>query len=103
MNRRFVIAGFLIGLAAFLAANVYSYSQAFPPCCDLTVAFGLPFPLGRFGGLVGQVSFFFTGILIDSLIAMFASLALGWLFSKALPFVFTSMRNVKLWHLGTRL
>jgi hypothetical protein len=69
---------FLCCVGLFISANIYSYHQAVPPCCDASISFGVPFELGRVGGYVGGTSIRMSGLIADALIAICGSLILGW-------------------------
>ena len=45
---------------SFVAANVYDYHVAEPPC-DFSTSFGFPFPLGMTGGQFSDTSFIKVG------------------------------------------
>jgi hypothetical protein len=70
--------GFLCGLALFAAANIYSYLQVVPPCCDFFGPFGVPLEIGGYGGFAGQTYILWSGVLANALIAVFVSVVLGW-------------------------
>ncbi len=103
MKHRFFIAGSVIGLVAFVAANAYAYHLAIPPCCDATIDFGVPFALGNHGGYFGGTRLLFGGLFIDGVIAVVASAAFGWLFALAVPLMIRFLRDARVWHLRTRL
>lgn len=68
------IVTFMVGMSLFAAANLYDFSHSSPPCCDLGVQFGLPFPLGSTGGYAGGTHLHLRGLLLDALIAVAASI-----------------------------
>ena len=103
LKRGFFIAGFVIGLVAFVSANAYAYHLAIPPCCDASIDFGVPFALGNYGGYFGGTRFLPGGLFIDGAIAVLASLAFGWLFAITLPPIIRFLTNARVWHLRTRL
>lgn len=71
--------GFLCGIALFIAINVYSYSQANPPCCDFSAPFGVPFELGHYGGFVSSTHLRWSGVVANMFVAVCASYICGWL------------------------
>jgi hypothetical protein len=102
LNRKFFIAGFVVGLLAFVAANAYAYHLAIPPCCDATIDFGVPFTLGNYGGYFGGTRFLLGGLFIDGVLAVVASAVFGWLFAIAFPPIIRFLRRARVWHLRTR-
>ena len=102
MKRLFFIIGFFLGIAIFIASNIYAYQVAVPPCCDFSISFGFPFPLGRTGGFVGGTSFIVWGLFLNSAVGIVASLGFAWLFAKLLPPLVDLFRQAGQWHLKTR-
>ena len=102
MNRTYFIIGFFIGVAFFVAANIYSYHVAEPPCCDFSIPFGVPFPLARTGGFIGSTHFIVAGVVIDVMFGLNASVGFGWVFAKALPWITSVFCKGVQWHLRTR-
>jgi hypothetical protein len=102
LNRKFFIAGFVVGLLAFVAANACAYHLAIPPCCDATIDFGVPFVLGYYGGYFGGTRFLLGGLFIDGALAVVASAVFGWLFAIAFPSIIRSLRYAGVWHVRTR-
>src|SRR5713226_5395031 len=74
MRLKLFLIMFGLGMALFAAVNVYDFSKTRPPCCDFGAEFGLPFPLGTTGGFVGGTHIHLTGLLLDTLIALGASI-----------------------------
>jgi hypothetical protein len=81
-HSRIFAIGFLCGIALFIALNVYSYSQAIPPCCDLSASFGIPFTAGSYGGFVTATYILWSGVIADMFVALAASYVLGWVVEK---------------------
>jgi hypothetical protein len=79
------VVGFSCGFTLFVVANIYSYSQAIPPCCDFSTSFGVPFELGTVGGYVGQTNLSWFGIVVNTSIALCSSILLGMVFAKQSP------------------
>ena len=84
-NKRFHI-GFAVASVAFALANAYSYETArpLPGCDDCPSPFGVPLPLGEFGGW-GQTHYFVSGVVADIAIGLAASALLGWALARAVP------------------
>jgi hypothetical protein len=83
-HSRIFAIGFLCGIALFIALNVYSYTQAIPPCCDLSASFGIPFTAWSHGGFVGATNILLSGVMADMAVALAASYVLGWVAEKIL-------------------
>jgi hypothetical protein len=98
--------GLLCTLFLFVAANIYSYAQAAPPCCHFYTSFGVPFPLGEIGGYFGYARFIFSGLILDTFIVLSSSVFCGWLlarfWSHILGLVDRFVIALKAWH-ETRL
>ena len=77
MRLKVFVIGFLCSIVLFIALNIYSYSQANPPCCDITTPFGIPFQLGLKGGLAG-LYINLSGLLAN----MWTILLIGYLLGK---------------------
>lgn len=75
---RIFAIGFLCGIALFIALNVYSYSQAIPPCCDMSASFGIPFTAGGHGGFITSTHIFWDGVVANMLAASAGSYISGW-------------------------
>jgi hypothetical protein len=103
MDRNYFIIGFVVGLVLFVGANVYSYHDAVPPCCDMYASFGFPLRLGTFGGFVGHTGFLLSGLIGDAFIGLGASAVFGWIVSKLLPAILSSAAQLTSWHTRTRL
>jgi len=103
MSRTLFTSGFLVGLAFFVGANIYSYSRAIPPCCDLGIGFGVPFRLGTYGGYVGGTSLLLAGLITDTLISIGAGLVFGWVFANSLPTILGGVQDALRWYLRSRL
>ena len=69
---------FSCGIALFIALNAYSYSQAVPPCCDMSASFGVPFTAGGYGGFITSTYMFWDGVVANTLAALAGSYILGW-------------------------
>jgi hypothetical protein len=82
MHSKIFVISFLCGIALFIAINIYSYSQANPPCCDFSVSFGFPFELGNYGGFVGGPHIRWSGVIADIFVALATSYILGWIVDK---------------------
>lgn len=81
-HSRIFAVGFLCGIAIFIGLNVYSYSQANPPCCDLSASFGIPFPAGQYGGFVTATYILWGGVIANMFVALAGSYILGWVVEK---------------------
>ena len=75
---------FMAGMALFVAANVIDYSRTYPPCCDFSAPFGLPVPLGRWGGFFDALHIDWSGVLADIFIAVVVSLFVACMVEKIL-------------------
>lgn len=102
MSRPFLAIGFILGIVLFVAMNVYSYHTAEPPCCDFSVAFGFPFPLGRTGGFISVTRFIVLGMIADVIVGLVASVGFAWIFAKSLPVIINRFRQLIQWHVATR-
>jgi hypothetical protein len=102
MSRRFFIIGFCLGFVLFIAANIYSYNVAEPPCCDFSIAFGTPLPLGRVGGFVGGTHFIPLGVIANIIIGIVASVGFAWMFARSVPAIIDRFQQALSWHLKTR-
>jgi hypothetical protein len=102
LNRKFFIIGFVLGIASFVGANMYSYHVAEPPCCDFSASFGFPFTLGRTGGFAGGTGLILVGVFADVVVGLVVSVVFGWLFAKSLPPIVNLFRQAGQWHTGTR-
>jgi hypothetical protein len=101
VSRKFFIVGFFVGVGSFVAANIYSYHVAEPPCCDFEIPFGVPFPLGRTGGFAGGTRFIVLGAISDIIVGLVASVVFAWVFAKLLPPVINRFRQAVQWHVKT--
>jgi hypothetical protein len=101
MKRTFFMVGFVLGLALFVAANIYSYRFVEPPCCDFTAPFGFPLPMGTFGGFTGSTNIFWPGLIGNALVSLGAGFVCGWIFSKLLPPLVNVFRQASQWHVRT--
>ena len=81
MRAKSFIVGLVVGLAPFVAANVYDYlrmgSTGSAACNDCSVSFGFPFPLWVEGGFVSVKRLLWGGLVADVLIAAAAGVILG--------------------------
>ena len=102
MSRPFFTLGFVLGLGLVLAANVYSYHIAEPPCCDFSVPFGVPFPLGQTGGFIDVTRFMLLGVIADVIVGLIASVGFAWMFAKSFPSIINRFRQLAQWHVATR-
>ena len=102
LSRTLFTTGFLVSLAFFAGANICSYRWAIPPCCDLSIGFGVPFRLGTYGGYVGGTSLLLTGLITDTLVSIGASLVFGWVFANLFPTILRSVQQAVEWHVGSR-
>ena len=102
VSRTFVVVGFFLGVAFFVAANLYSYQLAEPPCCDRSISFGIPFPLAETGGYFGGTRFIVPGVIADVIAALVASVVFAWLFAKSLRLMGDRFQQAVRWHLKTR-
>jgi hypothetical protein len=102
LKRLFFFIGFFLGIAFFVAANMYAYHVAEPPCCDFSIAFGFPFPLGRTGGFAGGTNLIVLGVVLNSLIGLGASFIFALLFARLLPWLVDLFRQAGQWHMKTR-
>ena len=102
MSRKFFIVGFFLGIGVFVAANVYSYHVAEPPCCDFEIPFGVPFPLGRTGGFTGGTRLIVLGVIADVIVGLIASVVFAWVFTKLLPPMIDRLRQAVQWHVKSR-
>jgi hypothetical protein len=102
LSRPFFTIGFFLGLGLFVAANVYSYHVAEQPCCDFSVAFGIPFPLAQTGGFTGGTHFIVLGVIADVIVGFVASLVFARVFAKALPCMVSRFHQAVQWHVRTR-
>jgi len=84
MQRKRFLLIFLLGIAGFVAANVFDYSRTSPPCCDFSAPFGVPVPLGRWGGFFGTLTIYWRGLLADIFIAVIVSLFLAYVVERLL-------------------
>ena len=82
MRLKVFLITFIFGIAVFTAVNVYDFLETSPPCCDLGAQFGVPFPLGSTGGFAGGTHIHLPGLLLDSLIAITASIVFALLVEK---------------------
>jgi len=85
MSRPFFTLGFVLGIGLFVTANVHSYHVAEPPCCDFSVPFGVPFPLGQTGGFISVTRFMLLGVIADVIVGLIASVGFAWMFAKSFP------------------
>ena len=85
-----------------MAANVYDYHVAEPPCCHFSTSFGFPFPLGMTGGQFGDTSFIRSGLVLDIAVGVVTSLIFASLFARIVPMLVGRFRQVVDWHLKTR-
>ena len=64
--------------------------------------FGVPFPLGEVGGYFGAAHFIFSGLILDTLIALCSSVFFGWLvarfWSHIVGLVDRFLIALKAWH-----
>jgi hypothetical protein len=102
VSRTFLIVSFFVGVGLFVAANMYSDHVAEPPCCDLSIPFGIPFPLARTGGFTGGTHFILLGVIADVIVGFVASVVFAWVFAKALPSMINRFRQGVQWHVKTR-
>jgi hypothetical protein len=102
LKRLFFFVGFFFGIAFFVASNIYAYHVAEPPCCDFSISFGFPFPLGRTGGYAGGTSFIMSGLFLNSAVGLVTSLVFAWLFARLLPPLVDLGRQAGQWHMKTR-
>ena len=102
MTRLFFFIGFFLGIASFVAANLYAYHVAEPPCCHFSIPFGFPFPLGRTGGFVGGTSFIMLGVFLDTVVGLVSSSIFALLFARLLPWLVELFRHAGQWHMKTR-
>lgn len=102
MKRLFFVIGFILGIAFFVAANIYAYHTAEPPCCDFSISFGFPFPLGRTGGFAGGTNFTIGGLLLNSAVGLVTSFVFALLFARLLPPLVDLFHQAGQWHLKTR-
>ena len=81
MRAKLFIVGFVLGVAPFVAANIYDYRQmgfhGGGSCDDCSFSFGFPYPLWREGGFVGVELILWGGLLADVAIAVAAGVTLG--------------------------
>jgi hypothetical protein len=81
MRSKIFLIGFLIWLALFVAANLYSYihmgSSGGGTCDDCFSSFGFPFALWIEGGFVSVAHILWGGLIADASVAMCAGIALG--------------------------
>lgn len=81
MRAKLFIVGLAVGLAPFVAANVYGYlsmgSTGSAACNDCSVSFGFPFPVWVEGGFVSVKRVLWGGLLADLLLAVAAAFLLG--------------------------
>lgn len=86
MRTKLFLAGLAVGLAPFVAANVYGYlsmgSTGSAACNDCSVSFGFPFALWVEGGFVSVKRVLWAGLLADVLIALAAGVILGLVFAS---------------------
>ena len=80
---------FVCSILVFLIANAWSWlrHQFFPPCCDLEVTTGFPFPFHISGGIAGARQFYVFGLLLDIVLALTLSVLAAW--------VAISIRNLR--------
>ena len=102
MKRVFFITGFVLGVAFLVAANIYSYRFVEPPCCDVSAAFGFPFPMGTFGGFVTVTVIWWPGLIANGVVSLGAGIVLGWVFTKLPPPLVNLFRQASQWHVSTR-
>jgi hypothetical protein len=102
LTRKIFIVGFFLGIGIFVAANMYSYHVAEPPCCDFEIPFGVPFPLGRTGGFTGGTRFIVFGVIADIIVGLVASFVFAWVFAKLIPPLINRFRQAGQWHAKTR-
>lgn len=81
MRVKSFLVGLLVGLAPFVAANVYGYLRMGSPgsaaCNDCSVSFGFPFPVWVEGGFVSVKRVLWAGLVADVLVAVSAGVILG--------------------------
>lgn len=81
MRAKPFIVGLLVGLAPFVAANLYGYLRMGSPgsaaCNDCSVSFGFPFPVWVEGGFVSVKRVLWAGLVADVLVAAAAGVILG--------------------------
>jgi len=102
MSRPLFTLGFVLGIGLFVTANVHSYHVAEPPCCDFSVPFGVPFPLGQTGGFISVTHFMLLGVIADVIVGLIASVGFAWMFAKSLPSIINRFRQIIRWHVATR-
>ena len=103
LSRKLFIIGFLLGVIAFVVANVLSFRKATAPCCDFPASFGFPFVLGRTGGFAGGTNPILSGFVVDAGAAIVACVAVAWLFARLFPPTLNLFRRVGQWHVRTSL
>jgi hypothetical protein len=101
-SRRIFIAGWFLGMGSFVAANLYSYHIAEPPCCDFSIPFGVPFPLAQTGGFTGGTRFIVLGVIADVIVGLVMSVAFAWVFAKSVPWIVSRFGRAVQWHVKTR-
>ena len=94
--------GFVLNVLVCILVNVYAYSVANPPCCDRSVSFGFPLPLGTTGGYAGGY-LSLPGLIFDIAIWLSVSVTAGWWFERALPQAIKKAHEIAEWHVNTRL
>ncbi len=82
---------FLCGIAIFIALNVYSYSQAIPPCCDFSASFGIPFKAGSYGGFFAATYILWSGVIANTFVALAAS----YIFGRVVEKIFMSHNRLR--------
>jgi len=64
------------------AANAWSWLRhrlGEPVCCDHFQNFGFPFTFHRSGGITGRADFFWSGLLLDIVVAWTIAVLLAWI------------------------
>ena len=78
MRSKAFLMSLVFGDALCVAANIYSYIQVVPPCCDFFGPFGVPFEMGGYGGFAGQTYVLWRGVLANAAVALLVGITLGW-------------------------
>jgi hypothetical protein len=81
MRSKLFLVGLVLGVAPFVAANIYGYRQmgfhGGGSCDDCSFSFGFPFPLWVEGGFVGMARVLWGGFIADLSVAVAVGVALG--------------------------